>query len=698
MSDRPLLLEIGVEEIPARFLPGALENLKQVINQELLVKKNIPDAEEIFNGLKTMGTPRRLAAIVEGLPAMQADRVEEVFGPPKNIAYNEDGSLSKAGEGFARSQGVAPEDLVVKQKGKGEYVAAVVTEKGRPILDVLPEALKEVVLSLHFPKSMRWGDGDLRFARPIHWIVALYGGDVVGFQLDGIKSGNRTRGHRFLAPGEVEIKDADKYVESLKKASVIVTPDERVGLIKEQSEKLAASVSGVPFYVQEEHVRDVANLVEYPQAVMGSFDEQYLELPDELLNSVMWGHQKYFSVVNNDTDKTLKNYFIIVSNTTSDNADTVRRGAQRVIRARFDDARFYYEEDRQKTLADRVDALKKVTFHEKLGSLNDKTMRVKALASRISEGIAPELRESVERAVLLSKTDLITGVVYEFPELQGIMGQYYAISDGEDASVAAALREQYLPAFAGDAVPAGDVGAIVGLADRMDNLAAFYSIGLKPTGSEDPFALRRQALAVISILTAKGYGISLSRMLGEALEVLGGLRGPEGVEREILEFITLRLEGLLVSEGRAADVVQSAIGFAADLPLSELKERLGAVEAFKSDPAYNDFLMAIKRVRNITPKEAFPFPDPNLMREEEERSLLKVLGKTKAVEDMVKGADYSGAIGKLLELTTPINDFFDKVLVMDKDESIKNNRLALLKDIWSTASLVADFSKLAERE
>ncbi len=690
MSDKPLLLEIGVEEIPARFLPKALNGLS------ILFKESLRGNYVRYGEIKVLGTPRRLALIADEIPEKQDGRKREAFGPPKKVAYNEDGSLSKAGEGFARSQGIKPEDLVVKKKGKGEYLFAEVKEKGLPIIEILPGILRKLILSIPFEKSMRWGDGEIRFVRPIHWIVALYGDKIVKFDIDGIKSGNKTRGHRFLSPGELEIGDAEQYVDILKKNNVIASQGERVRLIEEQAKKLAASVKGVPFYIHEYHKRDVANLVEYPQAVLGSFDKKYLELPDELLNSVMWGHQKYFSVVNNYKDKALKNHFIIVSNTREENADTVRRGAERVIRARFDDARFYFEEDKARKLESRVEDLKKVTFHEKLGTLHDKTMRVKALASSISRRIDSAVKKSVERAALLSKADLTTGVVYEFPELQGIMGMYYAENDREKPEVAKALYEQYLPAFAGDVVPGGDVGAIVGLADRMDNIAAFFSIGLKPTGSEDPFALRRQALAVIAILMEKGYPISISRMLKAALVSPGGLRGPAGIEREILDFIALRLEGLLVSEGYAVDIVQSVMGFASDFPLSELKGRLNAIKTFTSHKGYNDFLMAIKRVRNIIPKEELPAPNARLMKAPEEKALLKALRESKALKKMVKEADYAGALEKLVELTTPINDFFDKVLVMDKDKKIRNNRLALLGDIWKTATFVADFSKLAE--
>ncbi len=690
MKTKAVLLEIGTEEIPARFLPGALKSLKDIAASEF-GRSRIG-----FGGIRTYATPRRLALLVDGVPGMQEGRVEEVFGPPKNAAFDENGKPTKAAVGFARSQGIKPEDLVIKKKGKGEYVVAVIEEKGLPVMEVLPEVLKKIVQSLHFPKTMRWGDGSMRFARPIHWVVAMLGDKTVDFELDGIKSGKLTWGHRFLSAEKdgVAVKDTDSYKEVLRKHYVIVDQDERRDLILKQAGALASSVSGTSAH-DDELLSIVACLVECPVSVLGSFDEKYLELPDELLSSVMTGHQKYFPV--KDAGGKLKNYFIVVSNTKEENADTVRVGSERVIRARFEDARFYYDEDRRTTLASRLEALRGVTFHDRLGTLYDKTTRNRTLAGSLAEGIRPETKDSVERAALLSKTDLVTGVVKEFPELQGVMGRYYALNDGEDPGVAQAIMEHYLPAFSGDRVPEGDVGALVGLADRLDNIAAFFSIDLKPTGSEDPFALRRQALAVMAILIDKGYQISVRRLIGAALEGLKGI-GPEDIEREILRFFEQRLEGLLLdSKGYSLDLVQSVIGLSADAPLSEIIGRLDALQAFKkSHSAYNDFLMAIKRVRNITPEEELSPVDKALLKAEEERDLMRALESVKAVEDMITESNYAGALERLLGLTGPVNNFFDKVLVMDEDMAVRGNRLALLKDIWATASALADFSKLSE--
>jgi glycyl-tRNA synthetase beta chain len=689
MASRNLLLEIGTEEIPARFIPDALVKLKRSIHDELLLKRNIPNADKVFDAIRTMGTPRRLVAIISDLPDMQDDRVEEVFGPPKKAAYDADGNLTKAAIGFARSQGVDPVKLKVKDKeGKGEYICATVEDKGKPVADVLPEALRDVVLSLNFPKSMRWGNGTIRFARPIHWIVALYGKDVVEFELEGIKSGRNSRGHRFLSPVDVPIKKPESYEEALRQHSVIV--GERAETIKADAESLSLEAGGNIVW-DEELLTHVANIVEYPFCVLGSFDKKYLDLPDELLTAVMVGHQKYIPV--RGSDGKLLNNFIIVSNTKADNEDTVRVGAERVIRARFDDARFYFNEDGKKKLSERLEGLKNVTFQDKLGSLHEKTMRVRDVAGRQAEKLCPDKRSLVERAAELSKTDLVSGVVFEFPELQGIMGMHYAGNDGEHPAVAQALREQYLPAFSGDLVPESDVGSVLALADRSDNIASFFSIGLKPTGSEDPFALRRQALGIVSILNEKQYALSISEVMAPALD------GKDKVIDDVLEFFRMRIENLLSGNGYAHDLVQAVLPLSTEISLRDIYSRLDALREFKNNSRYNDFLLAFKRVRNIIPGTGTDDVDKLLFKEDEEKALHEaLLSVSGPVSDSIQSSEHGKAIEGMSPLIEPINTFFDKVLVMDKDEALRNNRLALLGEIWTLASTVADFSALPELE
>jgi glycyl-tRNA synthetase beta chain len=693
MPTRPLLLEIGTEEIPARFIPSSLEQIR-VVAEEI-----VKDNRLGLSGTKSFATPRRLALVVDGLEERQLDAASEVVGPPKNVAYDGKGNLTKAGIGFARKQGVSPESLRITQTERGEYVAAVKEEKGLPAQEVLPDVLRQIVLGLSFPKSMRWGEGSLRFARPIHWIAALYGTEPVDFEVEGIRSSNRSRGHRFLAPEEFSLSDVGSYETELERRSVVPDKEKRQRMIAEQAADLCRAVGGAPV-PDDELLSIVACLVERPQAVLGSFEKRYLDLPDELLTAVLRGHQKYFSV--SGREGSLVNHFVVVSNTRDENDDMVRTGAERVIRARFEDARFYYEEDRKMPLAGRLDGLKNVTFQDRLGTLHDKTMRVKALAGELAGILCPEKKDSALRAAELSKTDLISGVVFEFPELQGVMGRYYALGDGEDPEVAWAVHEQYLPAFSGDRVPETDVGTVLGLADRVDNIVSFFSIGVKPTGSEDPFALRRQALGVISIVREKKIEASIGELLAPSLTRADGIPGAENPRDDVLRFFEQRLEPLFAAEGHAYDVVQSVLGHATGSSLEDILKRLGAVSGFKTHAEYDEFLTAAKRVRNIVAPvlakgEDLPPVDEALFSEAEETALSEALGFVKGRADAARAeADYDAVLGTFTALTGPVNAFFDKVLVMDKDDKVRRNRLALLRDIWQVVAAVADVSKLKE--
>lgn len=692
MEAQAVLMEIGVEEVPARFLPGALALLKNKA-EEILRQERIA-----FREVRTYATPRRLAMIAEGILPRQEDRVSEVFGPPRHAAFTPEGAHTKAALGFASSHGVRPEELIVRTRDKGEYVAAVVKEEGLPVGELLPGALRKIVLSLHFPKSMRWGNGTLRFVRPIHWILALYGEETVSFDIDGIRSGNTSRGHRFLSPGEFRIKDIGEYQRVLERNSVVVDQERRREMIEGQAREAASTVGGAPVE-DEELLATVVNLTEYPVAVLGEFPAEYLDLPEELLTAVMKGHQKYLPVKDPVKDEKggLKNYFVVVSNTRRENAEVVKAGAERVIRARFEDARFYYEEDRERRLADRLNDLRKVTYQEKLGSLHDRTMRLVRLAESIAEAVCPEEKEKVRRAAELSKADLLTGVVREFPELQGVMGMYYALKDGEDRAVALALREQYLPAYSGDRLPSSEVGAVLSLADRVEGVASFFTIGLTPTGSEDPFALRRQALAAIAILTERGYGLSIKEMVRTALAGLAHIPGSAQAEDAVLRFFEQRLEPLLASRGFAFDLIQSVIAFSTQVPLREVMGRLDALRDFKEHPDYTSFLIAIKRVRNILPERDLPPVDGKLFKEDDEEKLKEALDAARYAEKLVREGKYFKAVDTLVvTLTEPVNLFFNTVLVMDKDEAVRDNRLSLLKEIWGLVSQVADFSKLSE--
>lgn len=681
-----LLLEIGTEDIPARFIPSAMQQLKDnsgIIFRESNIK---------FSALKAYGSPRRLALIADGIPHMQEDRKKEVFGPAKKISFDSNGKPTKAAIGFANSQGVSVESLLVKNKDKGEYVVAVKEEKGVRVKEILPDVLKKILFSIHLPKSMRWGDNNIRFVRPIRWLLAVLDKEPVIFEVDGIKSGSSTRGHRFLSPGAFQIKEISGYSRLLATNYVIVDPEERKKIISDNIEKLSLSVGGRP--VEDAAlIETVANLVEYPMPVLGSFSREYLRLPRELLITVMREHQKYFAIEN--SGGALLNHFIVISNTNKENSETVRVGAERVIKARFEDARFYFSEDSKKRLENRIDDLRGVTFQDKLGSLYDKALRVRNIALYLSSKINPSLARDAERAALLSKTDLMTGVVREFPELQGIMGRYYAINDNENQDVAKALMEQYLPAYQGDRLPRTETGAILSLADKIDTIASFFSIGLIPTGSEDPFALRRQALGVIAIISEKGYDISLRELADEAFKNLREAKQSSEMTETAIQFFEQRLEPLFSSQGYGFDVIQSLLKHSTEAPLKEIKSRLEAVREFKKNAVYNDFLTAIKRVRNIIPDGKLPALQPRLLSEEPEKKLYEKFHSLKAeIEELLSGLKYSDALIKLSALTGSINDFFDNILVMDKREEIKLNRLALLRHIWELSSSIADLSRL----
>lgn len=681
-----LLLEIGTEEIPARFIPLALVMLKSNA-ESIFAEYSIG-----FSDMNAYATPRRLALLVKGIPPMQKDSVKEVYGPAKKAAFDEHGTPTRAAIGFAQSQGIDVNDLVVRRKEKGEYVVAVIHHKGAPVTDLLHEALKKIVLSLNFPKSMRWGNGDLRFVRPIHWIMALLDDTTIVFEIDGVKSGNITKGHRFLSPGSFVVKEIPSYINLLENNYVVADLEERRRRIGEGIERLAASVEGRALR-DEELITTVTNLVEYPVPVLCEFPPEYLRLPKELLITVMKDHQKYFAVENDHGE--LKNYFVVISNTKDENAETIKKGAERVIKARFEDARFYYEEDIKKTLHSRIQDLSRVTFHDRLGSLYDKTQRVVTLASFLSETLLPQLKQSIERAAWLCKTDLTTGVVREFPELQGLMGKYYAMHDGEEHEVAEAIMQQYLPLHSGGRLPESDVGALLSLSDKIDNIVSFFAVDIVPTGSEDPFALRRQALAVIAILMEKGYPATLRTLIADAEENVSDRR--PSLSDEVFRFFAQRIEPLFSSLQYESDVIQSVIPLMDSVPVAEMRKRMDAIKKFTSDAEYTSFLLAMKRIHNIVPKADVPALKPELLLEEQEKSLYGELESVKPTFDtLLTNKKYYDSLKRLSTLTGTINNFFDKVLVMDKRDDIKLNRFALLQEVKKMASFIADFSKLKE--
>lgn len=676
---KSFLLEIGTEEIPARFISRGLSLLHEGISR--ILGGSFIEYGEIHE----YATPRRLTLLVEGVAERQKDRTVETMGPPRKVAFDDSGAPTKAAAGFARSLNIDISALRVVKTDRGEYVSATVEETGRRTIDVLGEALPKMLLSLQLPKSMRWGSGTMRFFRPIHWIVALYGEEVVPFELEGIKSSRVSFGHRFLSPAEISIPSPGTYVSELSANSVIVDQGERERIISDGLKEIEARCDcRVPD--DRELLGIVANLVEYPTVVLGSFDKKFLSLPKDLLVTVMRTHQKYFST--DDGQGNILPYFIVISNTKSGNNETVRRGAERVLRARLEDARFYYDEDRTRPLADYVDELKHVTFQEKLGSLFQKTERVIELCAFIAEQAGIQKKDDVLRAAKLARADLVTGVVSEFPELQGYMGQIYATASGENSDVSAAIYEHYLPRFAGDKLPSSDTGAILSLADRIDSIASFFYLDLIPTGSEDPYALRRQAAGIVNILQDRDYPVSLDSMVNKALESLDVSDNKrEALMKKVLRFFHPRLEGIYLSQGHTIDIINAVLP-SEGLILRDVHYRIEVLAALTKEAEFPELLAAAKRVYNILIKASPGEVNETLLSEHAEKNLLKTVTK---VKEKITESDYKS----LLDLKDPINTFFDDVLVMDRDPQIKENRLALLFTVKSLFDSLGDFSRLA---
>ena len=683
---KEFLLEIGTEEIPSRFVGPALEKMQELFSQ-LLASGRVGSSGEI----KTYGTPRRLVLHVPDLDEQQADMSKEVLGPPKKIAFDADGKPAKAALVFAEKNNVTVDALGIRATDKGEYVVARIDEKGGDTAAWLGQVLPGFILSIPFPKSMRWMDKDIRFARPIHWVLAIYGGAVVPFELGGIKSGNVSRGHRFMSPGAFMVKDFKSYQLQAEPNFVVIDPEVRKARIMKQIEELAKTKKGM---VLEDSglVDEVTNLVEYPVAVMGSFSKDFLRVPKEVLITAMREHQRYFSVVADQGN--LLPYFITISNTRAEDMAVVQAGNERVLTARMSDAAYFFDHDLKVPLAARVEGLKKVTYQEKLGSVYDKTERVKKLTGHLA-AIMQADAGTAERAAYLAKADLLSGVVGEFPKLQGVMGSKYAVLSGEDPRVAAAIAEHYLPRFAGDALPGSLEGMCVGIADRIDTITGCFAVGLVPSGSEDPYGLRRQSVAILSMLFDRGLHLSLAALVAEACKGHGLKKADQAkVESEVLDFLRQRLAGLLTTEGLRSDVVDAALAGTFDDPLVA-KEKVRALDAWRTSDDYRPLVTALKRAGNIVPKDFAGAVKKGLLKEEAEKDLFTAYTDIKdRVKEKTAKLDFRGALADIASLRNPVDAFFDKVMVMDKDAEVKQNRLALLAGITGLFSMIADFSRL----
>lgn len=680
-----LLLEIGTEDLPARFVDAALEQMRET------AAKQLADLRLSYERLETLGTPRRLALLVFGLAEKQDDLVREAKGPAVKVAFDETGAPTKAALGFARSQGVAVEDLQVRETEQGAYVFAVSREAGLPAADVVGRWLPQFVTGISFPKSMRWGDGGLRFARPIRWLVALLGGRVLPVTIEGVEAGDVTFGHRFLAPEPLALTGPSEYVQRLREAYVYVDGAERRRAVLEEVRKAAAACGGRALE-DEDLVDEVTNLVEWPAAVVGSFDAAYLELPRAVLVTPMREHQRYFPLV--DEAGRLLPLFVAVSNGPRDDMSLIRRGNEKVLAARLADARFFYDEDRKQPLGDYVPRLKDVVFQEQLGSVHEKMERVRSLAAALAAmvGADEETRRVLDRAAYLCKADLVTLMVYEFPELQGIMGREYALLSGEGDAVAEAVYEHYLPRFAGDELPRTTAGALLSIADKLDTMVGCFGIDLIPTGSQDPYALRRQALGVVRIVNSFPLDLDLAQALAAAVDAYGGRFDDQAMlVQKLLDFFRQRVRGVLLEQGVRHDFVEAVVR-AGIADLAAVFQRAEALTAFSKEPGFDALVTAYGRAANLAAKGDADEVDASLFEAEAERELFAQVQLVEArLNELTKAKQWQEALASLAGLRPYVDRLFDDVMVMAPEETLRRNRLALLRRTVRLFGQVADF-------
>lgn len=680
---KDLLFEIGAEEIPAGFMPNILGQLKT------LAETKLNDAHLPFESIATYGTPRRLALIVKGLADTSAEISERHKGPSASIAYDADGNATKAAIGFARGKGLDVADLVVEDG----YIYAETKTAGVPAKDIVTDMLPQLITGLNFPKSMHWGNLDAKFVRPVRWLVALLDEEVIPVEFATVKSGNITRGHRFLGADEITIKNAASYVDTLKENFVMVDQDARRELISKQLHDIAASKNASIVW-DDDLLEEINYLVEWPTALCGGFEESYLALPDAAIITPMKDHQRYFPLV--DQDGKLLPMFLTVRNGSDHSIEVVQAGNERVLRARLDDAKFFFNEDRKKPLIDRQDGLTKIVFQEGLGNLADKTERLLTLGRVFSEEceLHEDARVVLERATELAKTDLTTGMVTEFTELQGVMGKEYALLDGESPEVAEAIFEQYLPRFAGDVLPQTEAGKVLSIIDKIDNIVATFSRGLIPTGSQDPYALRRQTIGILNILLGSEWNISLRPIIVESMNLLNV---PTDKQDELLgqveEFITLRLKNIFLDREVPHHVIDLLLSNN-ELSVADAEGLVKALLANRIDENV-ELVQAFTRMYNLVKDVTYTGVDESLLKEDAERILYEMATKaSEASIDAWDKNDYDAVVAVPATLVPAINKFFEDVMVMDKDEVIKANRLQLVRLAYSVMAIIGDISAL----
>ena len=687
-SPTDLLIEIGTEELP----PKTLNKLSAALTEHLC--NSLKEAGIAHGEVKPYSSPRRLAVLIDSVDAFQADQHVEKRGPAVKAAYDTEGNPSKAAMGFAKSCGVEFDQLQQIETDKGTYLNFSETKAGLAAKELLPQMLDAALSALPIAKRMRWGNRDTEFVRPVHWVVFLLGDEVVDSEILGIKTGRVSRGHRFHHPAEVTLNTPSDYVESLKQAYVLVDQPLRKETIRQQAQASAKTLGG-QVVIEESLLDEVTNLVEWPMAVDGCFGAEFLEVPQECLISSMQDHQKYFPVV--DDEGKLMPYFITISNIESSDVSVVRDGNERVIRPRFSDAAFFWKQDCKKSLESFREDTKKIVFQQKLGTSFEKTERVAAL----SGFIAKQLGENVEhatRAAELSKCDLSSDMVLEFSDLQGIMGRYYALNDGEAEEVAYAIEEQYKPGFAGDAIPAYMTGKILSLADKLDTILGIYAIGQKPTGTKDPFALRRASLGVLRIIIEGKLSVDLRTLLEQAATGLSDKVDATPAIDPTYQYIMERLRAYYQDQGVSHDVIDAVAAMQVESPL-DFEQRVKAVSTFKSLPEAVPLAAANKRIANLLKKldgkTSVSEVDSTLFVEAQEIALYDAVTQQKAnLEPLLAQKDYTQALSSLAAIRPEVDAFFDGVMIMADDEKLKQNRLALLNSLRGLFLQVADLSSL----
>jgi glycyl-tRNA synthetase beta chain len=687
-----LLLEIGAEEIPAGYIAPALAAMASMLKDKLT-------AARIDHGeMATYGTPRRLAVVVDDVAPKQHALSTEVLGPPAKVGLDASGNPTVAGEKFAEKLGVPVSRLKVKETKKGDYLCARKSERGLATRTILKQILPDVVLSVPFPKSMRWADLDISFARPIHSVVALYGNKVVSFAIGNVKSNRYSRGHYFMNPGRVKLADPGDYIDALEQADVVADIEKRKVMV-DQGVREAAGEAGGRVREDEDLLDTVTNLVEFPVATAGNFEAEFLEIPGEILITAMREHQKYFAVT--DDAGALKNSFVAVNNTRTKDLALVATGHERVLRARLSDAQFFYRSDLAISAEERMEKLDGVLFQAKLGSMSRKTDRIVRTAAFLAEraGGDADAKAAAERAAWLCKTDLVSHVVVEFPKLQGVMGRVYASVSGESEAVAVAIEEHYRPTRSGGRLPETLTGALVSIADKIDSICGCFSIGLVPTGAADPYALRRQGIGIIQIMQHQGFDFSLQALIDFALNPFADQATTPADEtaKAIYVFLKRRISGMLVEEGFSKDVVAAVADVSIDR-VPDVWKRVRALQSLKTAPDFEPLAAAFKRVANIM-KKADVNPDvtvdPSLFEDESESALYQACQGVEAkIARSLGQGEFDQALRHIATLRDLVDRFFEGVMVMADDGALRGNRLALLGRVAALFEGFADFSKL----